>query len=122
MAANLTRIWRGLIHAVRVLLGSAYAFFGANFYLHLIDMGAARNPHFVTMMTDSGYLHLVKGAQLLGGLLLLTAVTVSIIAFHLTMYRAEYDVAIAFGACNLLLPWAYRHEFVPLLRLRARPS
>ena len=118
--------WAVLV--ARLLFGGAYLFFGANHYLHLLPMGAARNPPFILMMTESGFFHLVKGAQVLGGLLLvcnqfvivgltlLTAVTLNIVVFYLTMYRAEYEVAAVFGSLNLFLLWSYRHALAPLLR------
>lgn len=111
----------------RLLFGGAYLIFGANFYLHLLPLGAARNPPFILMMTDSGFFHLVKGAQVLGGLLLvcnqyvalglllLTAVTVNIVVFYLTMYHAEYEVAAVFAGLNLFLLWSYRRALAPLL-------
>lgn len=128
------RTWFGAVHGLRILFGAAYLFFGANFYLHLVDMGAARNPPFVALMADSGYFHLVKGTQVLGGalllanryvaigLILLSAVTLNIVVFYLAMYRAEYEIATVFAAVNVVLLWAYRREFLPLLRSRVQPS
>lgn len=118
--------WSQGVTAARLLFGFFYLFFGANFYFHFVDMGAARNPPFIEMMVSSGYFHLVKGAQVLGGLLLmanrfvvlglllLTAVTVNIATFYVTIYRAEYAVAAILAAFNLFLLWSYRGDLRPL--------
>ena len=118
--------WAVLV--ARLLFGGAYLFFGANYYLHLLPMGAARNPPFIMMMAESGFFHLVKGAQVVGGMLLvcnqfvvlglvlLTAVTLNIVVFYLTMYRTEYEVAAVFGSLNLFLLWSYRRALLPVLR------
>lgn len=114
------------VTATRLLFGLGYLFFGANFYFHFVDMGAARSPPFIAMMISSGYFHLVKGAQVLGGLLLITnrcvgfgllllsAVTINIVVFYLTIYKAEYQVAAILAAVNAFLLWAYRKNWRPL--------
>ncbi|HPF26835.1 MAG TPA: hypothetical protein P5528_03630 [Steroidobacteraceae bacterium] len=122
---------RYALTAARLLFGLAYLVFGLNSYLHILPMGEARNPPFIAMMVDSGYFHLVKGTQIVGGallvlnqfvvlaLVLLTAMTVNIVVFYLTMYRAEYEVAAVFGALNVLLLWAYRRPLAALFQRRA---
>lgn len=134
MEVTSRRFWHASVHALRIVFGAVYLFFGLNFYLHFVDLGAARNPPFISLMIESGFFHLVKGSQLLGGglllinryvvfgLLLLSATTINIVAFYLTFHRAEYGVAGVFGLVNLILLWAYRREYLPLLRARTYPS
>ena len=115
----------------RSLLGLIFTVFGANMFLHFIQMppppeGPARD--FMTALFISHFLYVVGALEVAGGLLLLTGrwaplgltllgpVIVNILAFHVLMAPAGLPMAIVVSILALILVWSYRQNFVVLLR------
>jgi uncharacterized membrane protein YphA (DoxX/SURF4 family) len=120
-----------VIHTVRILLGLAFVFFGANIFLHFLpmpppppgDAGA-----FAGAMMRSGYMYVVAALQLLGGLCLLTGrlaplgltllgpVIFNIVLFHIFFDRSGLPMAIIISLLALFLLWIYRYKFPAIFR------
>lgn len=120
-----------VIHIVRILLGLAFVVFGSNIFLHFIpmpppppgDAGA-----FAGALMRSGYMYVVGGLQLFGGLCLLTGrlaplgltllgpVIVNIVLFHIFFDRSGLPMAIVFALLALFLLWIYRYKFPAIFR------
>lgn len=116
----------------RVLVGLAFTVFGAN---HLVEIlpepdGTAEGRAFSEALADTGYMwELVKGTELVGGLLvlsgiwvplgllLLAPVVVNILAFNLALDPEGLPIGGALAALVLLLAWGYRESFRPLFRV-----
>ena len=117
----------------RVLLGLIFVFFGSNGFLHFLPMPPL--PQGVTgeylhAFFASGYVYVISGFQVIGGLLLLVgrfvplgltilgAVIVNIWAFHLLMAPevAGLPPAIVVTILELFLVWSYRDRFAGILR------
>ncbi len=131
-----------LVLVLRILLGLVFTVFGLNGFLGFIPepdpatlpAGAAA---FGQAMTETGYLlQLVKGVELLCGLLLLAGrwvpfalvllgpVVVNILLFHL--FLAPDPAAGAIGYLSFVLwaflCWAYRGSASGILAASAKPS
>ena len=112
---------------VRVLLGLMFAVFGSNAFLHFIptpplpqgDAGA-----FVGALINSGYIYVIGGLEVLGGLCLLIGarfvplgltllgpVIVNIVLFHIFLDHVANPVAIVASFMALFLLWVYRFKF-----------
>ena len=117
----------------RVLLGLVFVVFGSNAFLHFLPMPPL--PQGVTgeylhAFFASGYVYVIGGFQLVGGLLLLIgrfvplgltilcAIIVNIWAFHLLMAPelAGLVPAIVVTVLELFLVWRYRDAFTGILR------
>jgi putative oxidoreductase len=117
----------------RVLLGLIFVVFGSNAFLNFIPMpppppGLAGD--YTKVFLDSGYVYVIGGFQLIGGLLLLIgrfvplgltilgAIIVNIWAFHLLMAPEPAGMAPAFvvSLLELFLLWRYREAFRPIVR------
>jgi putative oxidoreductase len=117
----------------RVLLGLIFLFFGSNGLLHFLPMpplpqGVA--GEFLHSFFASGYVSVVSGFQVFGGLLLLIgrfvplgltilgAVIVNIWTFHLLMAPEPAGMvpAIVVSILELFLVWSYRDRFAGILR------
>jgi uncharacterized membrane protein YphA (DoxX/SURF4 family) len=115
----------------RILLGLVFVFFGSNGFLHFLPMPPL--PQGVTgeylhAFFASGYVYVISGFQLLGGLLLLigkfvplgltilAAIIVNIWAFHLLMAPEGLPPAIVVTILELFLVWSYRDRFAGILR------
>jgi putative oxidoreductase len=117
----------------RVLLGLIFVFFGSNGFLHFLPMPPL--PQGVTgeylhAFFASGYVYVISGFQVIGGLLLLIgrfvplgltilgAIIVNIWAFHLLMAPELGGLvpAIVVSVLELFLVWRYRDRFVGILR------
>jgi putative oxidoreductase len=117
----------------RVLLGLVFVVFGSNAFLHFLPMPPL--PQGVTgeylhAFFASGYVYVIGGFQVVGGLLLLIgrfvplgltilcAIIVNIWAFHLLMAPelAGLVPAIVVTVLELFLAWRYRDAFAGILR------
>jgi putative oxidoreductase len=120
----------------RILLGLVFFVFGLNGFLHFIPQPPMSGPHadFVSALVATGYmLPLIKGTEVVAGLLLLAGlfvplaltmlapVVVNILAFHTLLDPSGFPMAAILVAIEIYLAWAYRDAFAPLLRARAVP-
>ena len=116
---------------VRILLGLIFVFFGSNAFLHFLPMPPL--PQGVTgeylhAFFASGYVYVIGGFQVIGGLLLLIgrfvplgltilgAIIVNIWAFHLLMAPEGLPPAVVVTILELFLVWSYRDRFAGILR------
>jgi len=114
----------------RVLLGLIFVFFGSNGLLHFLPMPPL--PQGVTgeylhAFFASGYVYVISGFQVAGGLLLLigrfvplgltilAAIIVNIWAFHLLMAPEGLPPAVVVTILELFLVWSYRDRFAGIL-------
>src|SRR4029077_19638275 len=110
----------------RILLGLIFVFFGSNAFLRFLPMPPL--PQGVTgeylhAFFASGYVYVIGGFQVIGGLPLLIrrvvplgltilgAVIVNIWAFHLLMAPEGLPPAIVVTILELFLLWRYRDAF-----------
>jgi uncharacterized membrane protein YphA (DoxX/SURF4 family) len=115
----------------RILLGLIFVLFGSNGFLHFLPMPPL--PQGVTgeylhAFFASGYVYVISGFQLAGGLLLLigrfvplgltilAAIIVNIWAFHLLMAPEGLPPAVVVTILELFLVWSYRDRFAGILR------
>jgi putative oxidoreductase len=115
----------------RILLGLIFVFFGSNGLLHFLPMPPL--PQGVTgeylhAFFASGYVYVISGFQVAGGLLLLigrfvplgltilAAIIVNIWAFHLLMAPEGLPPAVVVTILELFLVWSYRDRFAGILR------
>ena len=115
----------------RILLGLTFVVFGSNGFLHFLPMPPL--PQGVTgeylhAFFASGYVYVISGFQVLGGLLLLigrfvplgltilAAIIVNIWAFHLLMAPEGLPPAVVVTILELFLVWSYRDRFAGILR------
>lgn len=115
----------------RILLGLIFVFFGSNGFLHFLPMPPL--PQGVTgeylhSFFASGYVYVISGFQLIGGLLLLigrfvplgltilAAIIVNIWTFHLLMAPEGLPPAVVVTILQLFLVWSYRDRFAGILK------
>ena len=115
----------------RILLGLVFVVFGSNAFLHFLPMPPL--PQGVTgeylhAFFASGYVYVIGGFQVIGGLLLLigrfvalgltilAAIIVNIWAFHLLMAPEGLPPAVVVTILELFLVWSYRDRFAGILR------
>lgn len=121
----------------RVLLGLIFFVFGLNGFLNFIPPPPPESmpPKLVAFsqaMMDSGYLmSLVKGTEVVVGLLLLlnrfvplalvvlAPVVVNIVAVHLVLAPSGLVMALVVLGLQLYLAWVHRAAFRPLLTARS---
>jgi uncharacterized membrane protein YphA (DoxX/SURF4 family) len=117
---------------VRVLLGLMFAVFGSNAFLHFFptpplpqgDAGA-----FVGALINSGYIYVIGGLQVVGGLCLLIGsrfvplgltllgpVIVNIMLYHIFLDHVANPIAIVVSILALFLLWVYRFKFPAIFR------
>ena len=120
--------------AARVVLGLLFAVFGLNGFLGFIP----QPPHggeagaFLGALAATGYMFpLIKGTELIAGLLLLSnravplaltllaPVVVNIVAFHAFLEPASLAIPIVALALGLYLAWTERTAFAPLFASRS---
>lgn len=123
----------------RVLLGLMFFVFGLNGFLNFIPPPKEGIPEgamaFSVAMMKTGYLmQLVKGTEVVVGLLLLinrfvplalvvlAPVIVNIVAFHVFLAPTGLVMTGVIVALHLYLAWCYRHAYRPLLTSRATPA
>jgi uncharacterized membrane protein YphA (DoxX/SURF4 family) len=115
----------------RVLLGLIFVFFGSNGLLHFLPMPplpAGVAGEYLHAFFASGYVYVISGFQVIGGLLLLigrfvplgltilAAIIVNIWAFHLLMAPEGLPPAVVVTILELFLVWSYRASFAGILR------
>ena len=115
----------------RILLGLIFVVFGSNAFLHFLPMpplpqGVA--GEYLHAFFASGYVYLIGGFQVIGGLLLLigrfvplgltilAAIIINIWCFHLLMAPEGLPPAILVTILELFLVWRYRNAFAGILR------
>ena len=120
-----------LIIIARILLGLVFVVFGSNAFLHFLPMPPL--PQGVTgeylhAFFASGYVYVIGGFQVIGGLLLLigrfvalgltilAAIIVNIWAFHLLMAPEGLPPAVVVTVLELFLVWSYRDRFAGILQ------
>jgi len=115
----------------RLLLGLIFVVFGSNAFLHFIPMPPIPQNlagDFVKVFFASGYVYVIGGLQVFGGLLLLIgrfvplgltilgAIIVNILLFHILMAPEGFPPAIVVTVLELFLLWRYRQSFAGLMR------
>ena len=123
-----------IVPAARILLGLAFFVFGLNGFLHFIPQPPISGPPaaFFGALLASGYFFpLLKGTEVLAGLLLLSGrfvplsltvlapILVNIVAFHLFLAPAGLPLPLVLVALEVFLAWSYRSVFAPVLNPRA---
>ncbi|MEY2880109.1 MAG: hypothetical protein RLZZ15_2489 [Verrucomicrobiota bacterium] len=124
----------------RVLLGLMFFVFGLNGFLNFIpqpppDQMPKALVEFSVAMMKTGYLfQLVKGTEVVVGLLLLAnrfvplalvviaPVIVNIVAIHAFLAPSTVAMAVVIAALELYLAWAYRSAFRGVLAARVTPG
>ena len=118
----------------RLLLGLIFVVFGLNGFLLFITppehtpVGNA----FINLLVTSGFMYVEKAFEIIGGALLLldlyvplglavlAPIVVSILIFHLLMERNTLVIGVVPFLLWVVLAWAYRWQFTPLLVRRVR--
>jgi len=115
----------------RILLGLVFVVFGSNAFLHFLPMpplpGGVTGEYLHSFFA-SGYVYVIGGFQVIGGLFLLIgrfvplgltilgAIIVNIWIFHLLMAPEGLPPAIVVTLLELFLVWRYRGAFEGILR------
>lgn len=115
----------------RVLLGLIFVVFGSNAFLHFIAMPPL--PHnlagdYLRVLFASGYVYVIGALEVVGGLLLLSgrfvplgliilgAIIVNILLFHILLAPEGLPLALIVALLALFLFWQYRAAFAGLVR------
>jgi putative oxidoreductase len=124
----------------QVLLGLMFIVFGLNGFLHFMPMGPTPPPDspigkFFSVMMGSGWMAIVSGLQVLGGLLVIAGVTAPLglvllgpiifnaLLFHILLAGGHGIGPAAFAAVlEVVLIYAYRAYFAGIFSVRARPA
>jgi uncharacterized membrane protein YphA (DoxX/SURF4 family) len=123
----------------RVLLGLCFFVFGLNGFLNFLPKPAEAPPErvaaFMGGLIQTGYMfQLIKGTEVLGGLLLLAnrfvplglallaPVVVNIVLFHVLLAPPPNPITALVFFGEVYLAWAYRDAFRPMLAARVQPS
>jgi uncharacterized membrane protein YphA (DoxX/SURF4 family) len=127
----MTRLSSKIPTVARILLGLSFFVFGLNGFLHFIPQPPISGPpaNFVGAMLATGYLfQLVKGTEVLAGLLLLSnryvpfaltilaPVLVNIVAFHAFLEPGAIALPLILTGIELYLARSYRAAFAPMLQ------
>ncbi|WP_395743685.1 hypothetical protein [Prosthecobacter sp.] len=104
--------------AARLLLGLIFTVFGANMWLHFIDVPLPKEgtpaANFMFAIYGSGYLDVVKVLEVTGGLLLLSGrfmnlaltlvgpVVVNIILYHVFLVKGAYEMPVILAVLSLI--------------------
>src|ERR1700733_3478651 len=117
----------------RVLLGLAFVVFSLNYFVPFLPAPEPPPPEagaFLAAFIGSHFLTLVKAIELVCGLLLLAnrfvplaltllaPILVGITAFHILLEPSGLPIPVVLVALELVLAWAYRNTFAPMLRVR----
>jgi uncharacterized membrane protein YphA (DoxX/SURF4 family) len=133
------RGWRITVAILRVVMGLFFAFSGSNGLFHYVPDPQVKLPEgatkFATALVESGYMlpliavtHLVAGLMLLSGLFVPLALTLlapfllNALLFHVYLEPSGLPMVSAFWVVELVLVFAYRGAFKPMLRARVRPG
>lgn len=117
----------------RVLLGLVFLVFGLNFFLKFLPVPPMQDSpatQFITAIGGSGYMHVVKIFEVVGGALLLSGyfvplgltligpVIVNILLFHVFLDKSGYGMTLALVGLEAFLIYAYRASFAPLFQAK----
>jgi len=120
----------------RVLLGLVFAVFGSNAFLHFIPMPPMQGQAgaFIGALVSSGYIYVITGLQVIGGLCLLIGarfiplgltllgpVIVNIMLYHIFLDPTGLPMAIIISILALFLLWVYRYRFPAIFQPLALP-
>jgi hypothetical protein len=124
--------------AARILSGLIFTVFGLNGFLHFLPqppMQPGPALSFVMGLLGTGYfIPLLKGTEVLSGLLLLSnrfvplaltllaPIVVNIFAFHAFLAPSGVPLAVVVVALEIYLAWTYRASFAPMLHARTEAS
>jgi putative oxidoreductase len=115
----------------RILLGLIFVVFGSNAFLHFIPMPEIPKSlagDYLNVFVASGYVYVIGGLEVIGGLLLLIgrfvplgltilgAIIVNILVFHALMAPEGFPMALIVTVLEVFLIWRYRDAFAGLLR------
>ena len=115
-----------VIIIVRVLLGLMFVVFGSNAFFHFMKMPLMEGDAgaFIGALVNSGYIYVIAGLQVVGGLCLLLGsrfvapgltllgpVIVNILLYHIFLDRAELPMACCISVFAFFLLWVYRYKF-----------
>ena len=130
---------RHLPTAARVLLGLIFFVFGLNGFLHFIPQPPpetlpAGALAFGGAMVNTGYMiQLLKGTEVVAGLLLLTnryttlalavlaPIVINIVLFHVFLEPSGTELGFLVLALGIFLAWSYRDAYRTMLAARVRP-
>lgn len=129
-------VTRHLPTAARILLGLVFFVFGLNGFLQFLPAPPMSGPPaaFAGALVATGYMFpLIKGTEVVGGLLLLgnrfvplalallAPVVVNIVLFH-TFLTPPNPIAFGVLALEVFLAWAYRSAYRTMLAARVSPD
>ena len=115
----------------RILLGLIFVVFGSNAFLHFIPVPPLPQNlagDYTRVFLASGYVYVIGGLQVIGGLLLLIgrfvplgltilgAIIVNILIFHALMAPEGFAPGLVVTALELFLVWRYRDAFRGLIQ------
>jgi putative oxidoreductase len=115
-----------VIHIARILLGLVFVVFGSNAFLHFIPVPPMQGDAgaFMGALFHSGYVYVIAGLQVAGGLclligsrlvplglILLGPVIVNIMLYHIFLDPTGLPIACVISALALFLLWIYRYKF-----------
>ena len=115
----------------RILLGLIFLFFGSNGLLHFLPMPPLPQGlagEYLHSFFASGYVYVISGFQVIGGLFLLIgkfvplgltilgAIIVNIWIFHILMAPEGLPPGIVVAILELFLVWRYRDAFKGIVR------
>ena len=110
----------------RVLLGLVFAVFGSNAFLHFMPMPPMEGQAgaFIGALVSSGYIYVIAGLQVVGGLFLLIGsrfvplgltllgpVIVNIVLYHIFLDQSGLPMACVISILSLFLLWVHRDKF-----------
>jgi putative oxidoreductase len=120
------------IHITRILLGLVFVVFGSNAFLKFMPVPPLQGEAgaFIGALLHSGYIYVVAGLQVVGGLCLLIAsrfvplgltllgpVIVNIMLYHLFLEPSGLIMGGVISILALFLLWIYRYKFPAIFQL-----
>jgi uncharacterized membrane protein YphA (DoxX/SURF4 family) len=125
------RVARFLVTTARILTGLLFAVYGLNAFFNFLPPPSGPVPQgameFAGALMKTGYMFpLIKGTEVLVGLLLVTnlwvplalillaPILVNIVAFHAFLAPEGTGMALALVAVTIVLAWTHRNAFRPL--------
>lgn len=115
------------IHTSRILLGLVFFVFGLNGFLHFmgpVPEIPGQAGAFIGALIGSGYIYVIAGLQVVGGVCLLIGsrfvplgltlvgpVIVNIMLYHIFLDHMMNPIAIVVSILALFLLWVYRYKF-----------